>query len=202
MTHIYFGFWPLLVFGIATLFTPGPNNLMLMTSGVHLGIGKSWPRIWGVAFGFAFLVLCVGLGLGSMLLDHPLLARFLRYASIAYMMYLSYRTAIAPLPSSIVLIERGGGAFWSVVAFQWVNPKGWMMALAVASNYASVATYPMNALVVAFLLGLIGVASSLLWVALGRLIQHAVRTPKIFRFFSIFMACLLLVSLYPILKTG
>lgn len=55
-------FWALLMFVIVTLFTPGPNNTMPMTSGLNFGFRRGLPHLWGVALGFAVMVLAVGVG--------------------------------------------------------------------------------------------------------------------------------------------
>src|SRR2546430_96088 len=116
------------VFALASLFTPGPNNLMLMTSGVNYGFTRTLPHALGVAFGFGFLVLVVGIGLGALFAAFPALYTILKFAGAAYLIYLAW------------LIARSGPAkasgtrdqpltFLQAAAFQWVNAKALVMAV-------------------------------------------------------------------------
>ena len=81
------------LFALASLFTPGPNNLMLMTSGVNFGFARTMPHALGVVLGFGFLVLVVGLGLGSLFAAIPVLYTVLKVAGAAYLLYLAWLIA-------------------------------------------------------------------------------------------------------------
>src|SRR6185436_1341845 len=85
--------WALLMFVVVTLFTPGPNNTMLMSSGLNFGFRRGLPHLWGVALGFAFMVLAVGLGLGAVFHAYPLLYTGLKYVGAAYLLYLAWQIA-------------------------------------------------------------------------------------------------------------
>src|SRR5262245_35169175 len=120
--------WALLVFVVVTLFTPGPNNAMLMASGLNFGFRRGLPHLWGVALGFAVMVLAVGLGLGALFAAYPAAYTVLKYVGAAYLLYLAWQIASAS-PH-----EEGGDprgrpiTFLEAAAFQWLNPKGWVMA--------------------------------------------------------------------------
>ena len=86
----------LALFCAVTLFTPGPNNLMLMSSGLNFGFRRGVPHLLGVTLGFTVMVLIVGLGLGAVFAQWPLLYTGLKYAGAAYLLYLAWR----PLPRS------------------------------------------------------------------------------------------------------
>ncbi len=75
--------WALLVFVVVTLFTPGPNNAMLMASGLNFGFRRGLPHLWGVALGFAVMVLAVGVGLGAVFQAYPAVYAVLKYAGAA-----------------------------------------------------------------------------------------------------------------------
>ncbi len=87
--------WALLLFVVVTLFTPGPNNTMLMTSGLNFGFRRGLPHLWGVALGFAVMVLAVGLGLGAVFQAYPAAYTVLKYAGAAYLLYLAWQIATA-----------------------------------------------------------------------------------------------------------
>src|SRR5690349_4584797 len=121
-------FFALLVYSFVTSVTPGPNNLMLLASGVNFGIIRTIPHILGIGSGFMTLLLAVGFGLGAVLTAFPVLHLALKIAGGAYLLYLAYRTAMSRSLKDGVAKARPM-TFLEAAAFQWVNPKAWVMAL-------------------------------------------------------------------------
>lgn len=113
----------LAVFCLVTLFTPGPNNLMLMTSGLNFGVRRGVPHLLGVVLGFSAMVLIVGLGPGAIFEAWPVLYLILKYAGAAYLLYLAWQIAVSMPPSQDHDSARSPISFFQAVAFQWVNPK-------------------------------------------------------------------------------
>jgi threonine/homoserine/homoserine lactone efflux protein len=192
-------FWALLVFALVTLFTPGPNNTMLMASGLNFGFRRGLPHLWGVALGFGVMVLAVGLGLGAVFAAYPAAYTVLKYAGAAYLLYLAWQIATAgPM-------EDGGEArgrpitFLQGAAFQWLNPKGWVMAVGAVSTYAAVAPFPANMALIASLFGGLGIVSSATWLGFGTGLQRLLTSPRAVRTVNVVMALLLVASLWPIL---
>jgi threonine/homoserine/homoserine lactone efflux protein len=188
----------LATFCAATLVTPGPNNLMLMTSGLNYGFRRTLPHFWGVAIGFALMVLLVGLGLGTVFMRYPALYTALKYAGALYLLYLAWEIATAgPIEDG----EHGRGrpiTFLQALAFQWVNPKAWVMAVGAVSTYAGIAPFPWNMFVIAGMFGLLGCGSSGIWVAFGTALKPVLTDPRAVRIFNVAMALLLVASLWPI----
>jgi threonine/homoserine/homoserine lactone efflux protein len=189
----------LVTFCAVTLFTPGPNNIMLMTSGLNFGLRRSQPHLLGVAMGFGVMVLLVGLGIGRLFATYPQAYSILKYAGAAYLLYLAWHIARSGP------IEAGGDAagqpltFLQAAAFQWVNPKAWVMAVGGVTAYAAVAPFPWNAGVTAALFAAIGLLSSGAWVLFGQSLKRLLSTPRTVRLFNWAMAALLVASLYPVL---
>jgi threonine/homoserine/homoserine lactone efflux protein len=125
---------PLFVFAFATSFTPGPNVVMLAESGANYGFRSTIPHITGISVGFPVMVIAIGLGLKAVFVAIPELQTILKFAGGAYLLYLAWRIANAGRPDA-----RGGARrpmnFLEAAGFQWVNPKGWMMAVAAVSTY-------------------------------------------------------------------
>lgn len=192
-------FMPLVLFCIATLFTPGPNNLMLMASGLNHGLRRTWPHLLGVSLGFAFQVLCVGLGLGVLFEAYPVLYTIIKYAGALYLLYLAWVIATSAPPQSGKAPGKKPMHFFAAVAFQWVNPKALVMAVGGVSAYAAIMPYPYNMLVISGLFGAIGLLSSLTWAGLGLVLQKFMHKPMWLRGFNIIMGILLALSLYPVL---
>jgi len=189
------------LFTIAGSITPGPNNLMLMSSGTNFGFRRSIPHILGVGIGFALMTALVGLGLAQLFTLYPLSQRVLKWASVAYLVYLAWKIATAPPPS-----PSGGpsGArpltFLQAASFQWVNPKAWTMALTALSAYMPPINPYLGLVVVAGLIGVINIPCISCWNLLGVQLRRFLGEPLKLRIFNIAMALLLLASLYPTLR--
>jgi threonine/homoserine/homoserine lactone efflux protein len=188
----------LALFCVVTLFTPGPNNLMLMTSGLNFGFRRGMPHLWGVTLGFTAMVLIVGVGLGAIFAKWPMLYTVLKYAGAAYLLYLAWQIAISPPPTPDGDAAGKPISFLQAVAFQWVNPKAWVMAVGAITTYAAVAAFPVNVVIIAALFCVLGAASSGTWLGFGAALQRVLKDPRAVRVFNIVMALLLVASLYPI----
>jgi threonine/homoserine/homoserine lactone efflux protein len=188
----------LALFCTVTLFTPGPNNLMLMASGLNFGFRRGGPHLLGVVLGFALMVLVVGLGLGAVFEAWPPLYVALKYAGAVYMVYLAWKIAVSRPPAPGAEPAGKPIGFIEAAAFQWVNPKAWVMAVGAVSTYAAVAAFPFNVVVIASLYGLLGFASGATWLYFGTALQHLLKEPRAVRAFNIVMALLLVVSIVPI----
>jgi threonine/homoserine/homoserine lactone efflux protein len=191
-------FAALVTFCAVTLFTPGPNNLMLMTSGLNFGIRRTQPHLLGVALGFSLMVLLVGLGIGQVFTAYPAGYTLLKYAGALYLLTLAWVIANAgPIKSKG---DAGGNplTFLQAAAFQWVNPKAWVMAVSGVTTYAAIAVFPWNAVVMAVLFGAIGLVSSGVWVLFGHGLQQVLTSSRSVRIFNWTMAALLVASLYPV----
>ncbi|WP_424627585.1 LysE family translocator [Bradyrhizobium sp. SYSU BS000235] len=189
-----------IVFAAAALFTPGPNNIMLMGSGLNYGFRRTLPHVAGVTLGFSFLVAVIGFGLGAVFAAYPILHTILKYAGAAYLVYLAIVIGMSGPSDAKSAADSKPMTFLGAAMFQWVNVKGWVIAVGAIAAYAAVAAYPLNIVMLSVLLFLIGLASSMTWVLLGTSLQSLVRSPQAVRIFNIVMAVLLLASLYPVLK--
>lgn len=188
------------VFAIATLFTPGPNNIMLMASGLNFGVRRTLPHGAGVVLGFGFMVLVVSLGLGAVFAAYPLIYTVLKVVGAAYLMFLAWKIATAEPREN----GRAGTplSFLQAAGFQWVNGKAWVMVVGAIAAYAGVSPYPWNALVLAAGFTLFGIASSATWVLFGTGLRRFVNDPTAVRRFNYVMAGLLILSLIPVFLEG
>jgi threonine/homoserine/homoserine lactone efflux protein len=188
------------VFAVATLFTPGPNNVMLMASGLNFGFARTLPHLLGVTLGFGFMVLVVGFGLGAIFVSYPAIYTTVKFAGAAYLIYLAWRIATAGTAKG----EGGGRPFTFVqaAAFQWVNAKGWVMAIGAVTAYAAVAPYPQNIVLLAGVFMLFGAASSTTWLLFGTALKRVVSDRRSVTIFNRAMAALLVLSLVPVFLEG
>ena len=184
-------------FAFASSITPGPNNLMLMASGANFGFRRTGPHIAGVALGFAFMVFLVGLGIIAIFNAFPPLYTILKVLSALYLLWLAWKIATAAPPDAKTPTGRPF-SFWQAVAFQWVNPKGWMMAISATSIYAPDQTLPAITAIAA-LFGLIGAPCMAAWALLGQEMRRILNTPARLRGFNISMGVILVLSMIPVL---
>jgi threonine/homoserine/homoserine lactone efflux protein len=186
------------LFALVMSFTPGPNNVMLLSSGVNYGFRRTVPHILGVIFGFAFMVAAVGLGLGAIFISYPMLQTILKYLGAAYLIYLAVVIAM----SGPVKAGEGGSrrpmTFWGAAMFQWINVKGWVMVIGTITAYAAISPYPWNIVIQVGLSLLLGAVSCTVWALFGSALRPVLTSQRAVRTFNIVMAVLLLASLYPV----
>ena len=188
----------LTAFGAVMAFTPGPNNIMVLSSGLTYGFRRTVPHIAGIAIGVSFMVAVTGFGLGAIFITWPILQSILKYAGIAYLIYLAYAIAMSGPVASAQDNQRAPMTFWGAVLFQWVNIKGWVMAIGIITAYSAIASFPWNIAVQAALMFVMGALSSLAWALFGSALRPVLTSPLLVRAFNIVMAVLLLASLYPV----
>ncbi|MBT8768325.1 LysE family translocator [Metapseudomonas boanensis] len=188
------------LFAFVTSVTPGPNNMMLLASGVNFGVRRSVPHMLGISLGFMVLVMAVGLGFAQVFEQIPALYTTLRYAGAAYLLYLAWKIAGSGAPDSNSSERQlRPFTFLQAAAFQWVNPKAWVMAIGAITTYTPQEDFATNVLLIAGLFALINCPSVGLWTVAGSLLRRWLDEPRILRLFNIGMALLLVASLYPIL---
>jgi threonine/homoserine/homoserine lactone efflux protein len=191
---------PLALFILVTSVTPGPNNIMLLTSGLNYGVRRSIPHLLGVALGFAFMTAVVGLGLGAAFVHVTWLYTLMKIMGTLYLLWLAWRIATAEPRLDDGDARSRPLTFLEAAAFQWVNPKGWVMAIGAISAYAGIASFPGNvALITGFWL-VVGMPTCGIWVLFGAGLKRILDTPSRIRAFNIAMGVALVASLWPIVK--
>jgi threonine/homoserine/homoserine lactone efflux protein len=186
------------MFATVMFFTPGPNNIMLLSSGLTYGFRPTIPHIMGITFGFAFMIGAVGLGLGTIFIAYPVLQTILKYAGVVYLIYLAAAIAMSGPVSADQDNRRGPMTFWGAAMFQWVNAKGWVMVIGTITAYAAISPYPWNIAIQVALSLLLGALSCTAWAYFGSALRPVLTSPRAVRAFNIGMAALLLASLYPV----
>jgi threonine/homoserine/homoserine lactone efflux protein len=186
-----------ILFALVTTITPGPNNTMLLASGVNFGFRRTLPHILGISAGVVLLMLAVGFGLGEAFRRWPLLYTVLETASVVYLLYLAWKIGT----SGQVQVRKGERRpmrFHEAIAFQWINPKAWMMVLTAATTIHLSADFGLNATLMAVLFYVVGLPCICLWAAFGMALRNLLANPLWQRVFNVVMALLLVLSLYPV----
>ncbi len=188
-------FFAALVFAFVTTITPGPNNIMVMTSGANFGFARTRPHIFGITTGFTSLIILVGLGLGGLLSLWPQLETLLRVAAFCFLLHLAWKVANAAPPQDKDTSARPL-SFWAAAAFQWVNPKAWAMVLSAHAIYApGGAIWAVLAVALAF--GLVSVPCVSLWAFAGTWLRQFLADVRVRRIFNGVMAALIVLSMLP-----
>ncbi|MDR7286305.1 threonine/homoserine/homoserine lactone efflux protein [Pseudomonas corrugata] len=187
------------LFALVTSITPGPNNTMLLASGVNFGFNRTIPHMLGITCGFFVLVVAVGFGLGTVFQTYPMLYTVLRYIGAAYLLYLAWKIAHSGPVSEGEKGESKPISYLGAAAFQWVNPKAWIMAIGAISTYTPMQGYFTNVLVIAAVFALINLPSVSVWAGCGTLLRNVLKDRRWLRLFNWGMALLLVASLYPLL---
>ena len=187
----------LMLFAFVSSVTPGPNNLMLLSSGANFGFKRTIPHMLGISIGFSLMILLIGLGLINVFELYPLSYTIMKFASIAYMLFLAYKIATSAPPKDSQ--KRGTPfTFLQAAAFQWVNPKAWVMGLGAITLFA--ASNQLFAISwVAIVFGLVNLPAITLWIILGQQMRRWLNSAKRLLAFNYMMAALLVVSLYPVI---
>ena len=188
---------PLALFALVSSITPGPNNVMLAASGLNFGFRRSMPHLLGVNLGFTLMIFLVGIGLGSVFQQAPVLYTVLKYVGAAYLLYLAWKIANS---GGVEEGEARGKpmTFLQAAAFQWVNPKAWVMAVGIIATYTPQAGFFANLVIATLVCGLVNLPSIGVWVTFGTALRRVLHKPWAIRAFNITMALLLVASLYPV----
>lgn len=192
-------------FALAMAGTPGPNNTILTASGANYGFRRTLPHLLGVTLGVAVIFLVVAT-VGTALVSDPRVRGPLKWAGIAYLLWLAWRIASAEPAQPGTSPEEGarGRPFTLMqgALFQLVNPKLWTMVAGAVATYGSTAgEQGPFAVAVAFgiIFGVATFAGTSVWTLIGVQVGRILRSRRALRLFNWTMAALLVASLIPVI---
>ena len=173
--------------------TPGPNNVMLTTAGVHFGFRRTLPHILGISTGVGLLLVVTCTGLGTLFTHFPALHTALEWIGAAYLLYLGWRLLGASA------IKAGEAArpisFAEATGFQFLNPKGWVICLTAAALFLPVQLSPLAGCVFLVMIGvLVSLPCSAAWALFGGSMRRLLQRPLPRRLFNAVMAVSLAVT--------
>ena len=183
-------------FAFVMAFTPGPNNVMLTASGVNFGFARTTPHMTGVVIGYAVLLCAAGGGVGALIVAFPAIQTALKIVGAAYMLWLAWKVANAGKAGD----ESGEGCpltFWQAAAFQWVNPKGLIIAFGAAALYVHPETAVRDFAVMLVVFTVATLGSTLTWAGFGVALRKVLQNERQARIFNVVMALLLVASIAP-----
>jgi threonine/homoserine/homoserine lactone efflux protein len=179
------------LFAIVAAVTPGPSNLILTSTGATVGVVRGLPCLGGVAIGMGFMMFLVAFGLGSLVLENPLILQILKWGGVGFLLWLSWKIATAGRSDAATDKEPLG--FWGAAAFQWVNPKSWLVSVSAVGTYlhAEAGSAVTQSFYFGLLFVLAAVPSCFIWLAFGASLQRFLHTERASRVFNIAMGVLL-----------
>lgn len=187
------------LFAFSSGITPGPNNIMLMSSGVNFGIKPSLPHLAGICLGFPAMVLAIGLGLSTLFQRYPILHVAIKYIGITYLLYLAWLIANSSSKMEGKHTSRPL-SFIQAAAFQWVNPKGWIMAVGAVATFTTL-EQPLTGQVLTIASVFLSVAfpCAIVWLGFGVALKRLLKNQRQQKAFNITMALLLVLSIIPMI---
>lgn len=189
---------PMAAFALAASISPGPVNLVCLSSGTRYHLRRGLWFVTGATLGFVALFLAIGLGLHSALAWIPGFDRLLTWAGIAFLLYLSYRLALDDGRITDQTIGNAPG-FWTGAVMQWLNPKAWFASASGIGAYTSDGDLAQLAIFSSLYLPICWLSLST-WVLAGRFLRQHVQRPRLLQTVNRILAALLLAScLYLIL---
>ena len=192
-------FFAVLFFAFSTTITPGPNNVMIMSSGVNYGIKASLPHWLGICFGFPLMVLLVGLGFGVVFERYPHLHQLIKVLGVAYLIWLAWRIASAQ-PKAIEQGKSKPFSFMQAALFQWINGKAWVMASGAVAAFTTVGgVYWLEVSVITAAFLLVAFPCVGIWLIFGAALRSILTKALFQRIFNICMAIILVLSVVPVM---
>jgi threonine/homoserine/homoserine lactone efflux protein len=188
-----------MTFALVMSITPGPNNTMLLASGVNFGFRRTLPHMLGITCGCVIMMMAIGLGLAQIFTRVPALYPAMEAVSVAYLLYLAWKIA-ASHTLSVATVNDRPMTFLQAAAFQWVNPKAWMMVVTGVTAFRIYDNLLINALALSIAFAIVNLPSISVWAAFGLAVRRFLTGPAALRAFNWTMAALLVGSIVPTLS--
>mgnify|MGYP003384878720 CR=1 FL=1 len=191
----------ILIFAVSSTVTPGPNNIMILTSGLNYGVRNSIPHLLGISFGFPVMIIVIGFGFSVIFEKYPVFNEVIKVLGVAYLLYLAWLIASSS-PVSLEGKKSKPLNFFQAALFQWVNPKAWVVATGAVSAYTSVSSDIFAQVIfIALAFLLVAIPSLSVWLIFGVGIRKYLKSTRHQKIFNLSMALLLVGSIIPVLNT-
>ncbi len=194
------------VFAFVCAVTPGPNNVILAATGSAIGIMRGLPVLLGITTGFSSLIFVLAFAVGQAFVEFPFLSIALKIFGATLLLWMAWQIAFAPVCTPGT---NGSGdaepasfriGFWTVITFQWVNPKAWLVSLSAIGTYQTTSETP--PLIIAGIFAAVFMVAvfvgCFLWLAAGAVIGRHLSSPVQARRFNLCMGLLLALSVTTI----
>lgn len=188
------------LYAFVTTVTPGPNNLLALSTGVNFGIKRTIPLVIGICFGFSIMFVLIALGMNQIFIRYPVIIPVLKILGSLYILYLAYLIARAGDLDQNKSSQLQPLGFWKGAFYQWINPKSWIVLIGAVTAYTNDMTTAGQIWFIGLLYGLIGIPCVMLWAVIGGKLSYFLTQGNRMKIFNRTMGLLLALSLIPIMS--
>ena len=182
----------LILFGIAGSYIPGPNNIIASHSGFNFGFIKTIPLIFGVGFGWIFILIMFESGLIFVFQQFPILQTIVKVIGTIFIVFLAYKVAFTKMRSTKA--NKAPITFVDTLLLQTVNPQGILTAMLIVSTFLDPNNnYLRDAIWVTSIMFIITITSVAFWVLIGKYLRKVATNEKFIKIFNYSMSFLLIV---------
>ncbi len=181
----------LIIFGLVTSLTPGPNNITASYSGFNFGYKKTLPLILAVISGWTLLLILMNTGLILIFKKYPFIQDIIRILGSIFLVYLAYLISFSK-PSKSTPIENPI-SFSKAFLLQFINPKSLVVSMTTVSIFINPENYLRDSLIVVSFFFLMAVLSINSWCLIGMYLRNFATSEKFIRNFNYIMSFLLIV---------
>lgn len=181
-------------FAFVTSVTPGPNNAMLMASAMNFGLARTMPHMLGICLGFPAMLVLVGLGFGGVVRALPVLHMILEVGCAGYLLWLAWRIAQAGAADATGSVTAEPLTALQAAAFQWVNPKAWVIATGAVAIFLKPETFYTGLVSLATVCAVVSFPCIAIWAASGQVLGRILEGSRTRKAFNYSMAAMLAAS--------
>lgn len=183
------------------LFTPGPNVIMLTSSGVRFGFRRTLPHLFGVVIGVGITAAVTAAGVGAIVLASPVLNLVLKLGAGAFILWMAWgHWRASARPRSAADPDEKPLSFLGAVLFQWINPKVWAIAFAASAGYGGGQALWFEAARLGTAFSAVNLGVCLFWTAAGTLLTALLSTPAAWKIFLRTMSVLLALTVLMLFR--
>ncbi|MCF8529525.1 MAG: LysE family translocator [Aquiluna sp.] len=186
------------LFAITTSITPGPNNTILLATGLNFGFKKAWPFLMGIMLGMTGMLTVSGLGLSALFHTFPVAFQVLKYVGFAYLLYIAWNITRSSGIKGAQSLQKPLG-LWQATGAQWLNPKAWIVVPTFIASYVPVGSGFLTVALCYFIFLAVTLPGAMVWAAFGQGLRKLFKNERQRTIFNWAMAILLVASMFPVI---
>lgn len=178
-------------FSLVMSITPGPVNMIILSSGISYGVRRTIPYVTGATVGFTLLLLIIGFGFSQFINAYPFFLTYLAIVGSLYIIYMGYK--IASSKPKLEVSKKNAPKFYEGILLQWINPKAWIACISGASIFSSAESYNqfLKFTIIYFIVCYISLG---FWAILGDKVSYLIKNHFRLRLFNFAMGILLMIT--------
>jgi threonine/homoserine/homoserine lactone efflux protein len=180
----------MLLFSLVMSISPGPVNMMIVTSSINNGFKNTFAFISGATIGFTLLLISIGFGLAEILNIYPFFLSYLEFFGFSFIVYMGYKIASSVSSLEIKDENKRNLRFYEGFLLQWLNPKAWIASLSGVSMFSG----NEKLLIFVFIYFIVCYLSLSFWGYLGLYFTKFLNTHNKLKIFNVIMGSILILS--------